>query len=319
MRSAARTAWTRTTTRTATCGPRRATRSATTGLPTVEGLARYGERPFAVWSPEEVAERTGSPVHVGGAFEHCGAIVQPALLARGMRRVAMARGVRVFERSPMTGLERDGGGSIVRTAAGRVRAGRVVLAMNAWAVRFAEIRRHVLVIGSDVVATEPVPERLREIGWTDGMAISDSRLLVNYYRTTDDGRIAFGKGGGRLALGSWLGPRFEGESPWARAAEAGLRRTYPMLARRAGDPPVDRADRPHPQRSADLPRARRPSGSVLRRRVLGKRRRADLRCRPHPGVARARACPTSGPAAAWSGVRQSAGRRSPSGSPAARS
>jgi putative aminophosphonate oxidoreductase len=198
-------------------------------LSTVEGLARYGEQPFVVWSPDEVAARTGSPVHVGGAFERCGAIVQPALLARGMRRVAMARGVRVFERSPMTGLERDGGGSVVRTATGRLRAGRVVLAMNAWAVRFAEIRRHVLVIGSDVVATEPVPDRLREIGWTDGMSISDSRLLVHYYRTTDDGRIAFGKGGGRLALGPWMGPRFENESPWARAAEQGLRRAYPML------------------------------------------------------------------------------------------
>jgi putative aminophosphonate oxidoreductase len=199
-------------------------------IATVEGLARYGERPFVVWPPEEAAARTGSPVHLGGAFERSGAIVQPALLARGMRRVAMARGVRVFERSPMTGLERDGGGTVVRTATGRLRAEKVVLAMNAWAVRFAEIRRHVLVIGSDVVATEPVPERLREIGWTDGMSISDSRLLVNYYRTTDDGRVAFGKGGGRLALGPWLGPRFEGESPWARAAEDGLRRTYPMLA-----------------------------------------------------------------------------------------
>jgi glycine/D-amino acid oxidase-like deaminating enzyme len=129
----------------------------------------------------------------------------------------------------MTSLERDGGDSVVRTATGRLRAESVVLAMNAWAVRFAEIRRHVLVIGSDVVATDPVPDRLREIGWTDGMSISDSRLLVHYYRTTDDGRIAFGKGGGRLALGSWLGARFEGEAPYARAAEEGFRRTYPML------------------------------------------------------------------------------------------
>jgi glycine/D-amino acid oxidase-like deaminating enzyme len=196
---------------------------------TVERLARYGEQPFVVWSPEEAAARTGSPVHVGGAFERCAAIVQPALLARGMRRAAMARGVRVFERSPMTGVERSDGATVVRTATGRLRAGTVVLAMNAWAVRFAEIRRHVLVIGSDVVATEPVPDRLRRIGWTDGMSISDSRLLVHYYRTTDDGRIAFGKGGGRLALGAWLGPRFEGEAPYARAAEEGLRRTYPML------------------------------------------------------------------------------------------
>lgn len=196
----------------------------------VDGLARYGEHPFEVLAPQDVAVRTGSAVHLGGALERSGAIVQPALLARGLRRAVMGRGVRVFERSPMTALDPAAGGAVVRTATGRLRAERVVLAMNAWATRFAEIRRHVLVIGSDVVATAPVPERLREIGWTDGMAISDSRLLVNYYRTTDDGRIAFGKGGGRLAFGGWLGSRFEGQTGWASAAEEGLRRTYPMLA-----------------------------------------------------------------------------------------
>ena len=62
------------------------------------------------------------------------------------------------------------------------------------------------------------------------MAIADSRLLVNYYRTTDDGRIAFGKGGGRLAVGSRLGRRFEGEALWSAGAEESFRRTYPMLA-----------------------------------------------------------------------------------------
>lgn len=198
-------------------------------VPMVEGLARYGEHPFEVLPPDEVTARTGSAVHLGGAFERSAAIVQPALLARGMRRVAMARGVRIFEHSPMTGLDRDGGAPVVRTATGSVRAGRVVLAMNAWATRFAEIRRRVLVIGSDIVATAPAPDRLKAIGWNDGMSIADGRLLVNYYRTTDDGRIAFGKGGGRLAFGPWLGPRFEGEAPYARAAEEGLRRTYPML------------------------------------------------------------------------------------------
>src|SRR4029077_5502933 len=62
-----------------------------------------------------------------------------------------------------------------------------------------------------------------------GMSITDSRLLVHYSRTTDDGRIAFGKGGGRLAFGPWLGSRFENEAPYSRAAEAGLRRRSPML------------------------------------------------------------------------------------------
>ena len=203
--------------------------------PMIDGLARYGEQPFEELPPREIAARTGSPVHVGGAFERTAAIVQPALLARGIRRVALERGIRIFERSPMTALDRadaasgGGPGPLVRTVQGTVRAGRVVLAMNAWAVRFAEIRRRVLVIGSDVVATAPVPDRLTEIGWTDGMSIADSRYLVHYYRTTDDGRIAFGKGGGRLAIGGRVGAGFEGEAPYAAEAEKGLRRTYPML------------------------------------------------------------------------------------------
>ena len=197
--------------------------------PMIDGLARYDEHPFEELEPAEVAARTGSPVHLGGAFERTAAVVQPALLARGMRRVALERGISIFERSPMVDLEAVAGGALVRTGVGAVRAGRVVLAMNAWAVRYAEIRRRVLVIGSDVIATAPAPERLAEIGWTDGMSISDSRLLVHYYRTTDDGRVAFGKGGGRLAFGGAVGTRFEGEAPYAAEAEKGLRRTYPKL------------------------------------------------------------------------------------------
>lgn len=196
---------------------------------TIEVLENHGEHPFVELAPEEVAARSGSPVHLGGVLEETGAVVQPARLARGLMRAAGGLGVRIFERSPMRSVEPEPRGVRVRTAAGSVLADRVVLAMNAWGVRFPEIRRRVLVVGSDVVATEPVLERLAEIGWTDGLAISDDRMLVHYYRTTDDGRIAFGKGGGELARRGRLGPRFQGTTPFAAAAIAGFRRTYPML------------------------------------------------------------------------------------------
>src|SRR5207249_2917640 len=101
--------------------------------------------------------------------------------------------------------------------------------MNAWAARFAEVRRRIVVVGSDIVATERTPDGLAEIGWNDGLSISDSRMLVHYYRTTDDGRIAFGKGGGALAFGRWLGSRFEGESRRRGVVEPAFHRAYPML------------------------------------------------------------------------------------------
>jgi putative aminophosphonate oxidoreductase len=196
---------------------------------TIAAIERRGERPFERLDPDEVARRSGSPIHLAGVLEPTAATIQPALLARGMRRVALQRGVHVYEGSPMTALERERPPR-VRTPHGSVTADRVVLAMNAWATRLREVRRSVVVIASDVVATAPIPERLRELGWTTGTCIDDSRLLVNYYRTTHDGRLVFGQGGGTLAFGGRVGSSFEGRSPREGEVRAGLRFIYPSLA-----------------------------------------------------------------------------------------
>jgi putative aminophosphonate oxidoreductase len=195
---------------------------------TIAALERVGERPFEPLEPDEVARRAGSDAHLAGVFEASAATVQPALLARGLRRVALLRGVRIFERSPMTRLER-GGPPVVRTDSGSVTAERVVLAMNAWATRFREVRRSVVVISSDVLATAPIGDRLAAIGRTDGLCIDDSRLLVNYYRTTLDGRLVFGQGGGTLAFDGHVGEQFEGRSPRSQEVCTGLRHCYPNL------------------------------------------------------------------------------------------
>jgi len=202
--------------------------------PTLAALEAAGAEPFLELDHEEVANRTGSRTHLGGLLETSGATVQPALLALGLRRVALEAGVRIFEGSPMNRLDRFAPSGErrmrVRTEAGSVACDRVVLAMNAWGVRFPEIRREVLVVGSDMVSTEPIPGRLAEIGWTDGLCISDGRLLVHYYRTTNDGRIAFGKGGGVVGFHARVGRRFEGASPRRRQVEHGFRFVYPMLS-----------------------------------------------------------------------------------------
>jgi putative aminophosphonate oxidoreductase len=202
--------------------------------PVMEALERAGvtPHPFRELSAEETAARTGSPIHIGGVFEASAATVQPALLAFGLRRMAMERGVRIHEGSPMIELRsgRPGGPVVVRTPDGAVAASRAVLAMNAWSVRFREIRRRILVVGSDIVATEPIPDRLREFGWSNGVGVSDSRLLVHYYRTTADGRVTFGKGGGRLAFGRRVGRGFDGASARRAAVAEALRFTYPSLS-----------------------------------------------------------------------------------------
>lgn len=184
---------------------------------------------FERLEPAEVAQRAGSPVHLAGVLDRTGARVQPALLARGLRRVAIEHGVRVWEQSPVVEVVR-GRPPVVRTPFAAVVADKVVLAINAWLAALPELRRAVLPMSSDMVVTAPVPERLQEIGWSGDEAVADEHMMVHYYRTTRDGRIAFGKGGCSHA---WLGRiTRQFEDPGARIArtERSFRRIYPALA-----------------------------------------------------------------------------------------
>ena len=196
---------------------------------TLHACEAHGADVFQRLAPAEVAARTGSPVHLASVWERTAATVQPALLARGLQRVALARGVRIHEQSPVVELIR-GASPVVRTPEGAVAAGRVVLAINAWAAAIPELRRAVLPMSSDMVATAPVPDRLAEIGWTGGECVSDARLMVHYYRTTRDGRIAFGRAGEAHALLGRVSPAFENLNGRAGRTERGLRRAYPTLA-----------------------------------------------------------------------------------------
>jgi glycine/D-amino acid oxidase-like deaminating enzyme len=193
--------------------------------PVVEALAARGEQPFVELTPEAVAKGAGSDRHLAGVWEPSAATVQPALLARGLRRIALERGVSIHEHSPATGLDRSQPPR-VRSARGSVTAARVVIATGAWAISVRELRRALVVVSSDMVATEPAPE----LGRNDGLCVSDSRLLVHYHRPTRDGRIAFGKGGGTLGFGHHVGARFDGPSPQAKTVEASLRSLFPQLA-----------------------------------------------------------------------------------------
>ncbi len=161
-------------------------------------------------SREQVAAHCASPAFRGGAFYPRAATVQPARLALGLRERLRARGVEIHERSPVTRVAGSWTGVEARTAAGSVRARSAVLAVGTAAkAAGGPFHNRLSVASSHLVLTEPVPELLEEIGWTGGECITDSRALINYFRATPDGRIAFGWGGGHIAMGARLHGRSE--------------------------------------------------------------------------------------------------------------
>jgi glycine/D-amino acid oxidase-like deaminating enzyme len=106
----------------------------------------------------------------------------------------------------------------------------VVLALNAWAHEVPEFRRKVLPICADLVVTAAIPERLAGLGLSSAVAISDSRTMVDFWRATRDGRIAYGKGGGAFPFAGRVGSRYDTEAARAEVVRAALLRNYPSLA-----------------------------------------------------------------------------------------
>jgi glycine/D-amino acid oxidase-like deaminating enzyme len=196
---------------------------------TVAAAERVGVKAFEVLDADEIARRTGSPTHVGGVLDASGGTVHPGLLVRALRAAAIAAGVEVFERSPVAEVT-SGDKVRVRTQGGSVvTADRCVLALNAWMAHLDAFRQSTVVVSSDMIATEPVPELLDAIGWRGGEGISDSHLMLNYLIRTRDGRVAFGRGGGTLAWNGHISASFEHSPPQQRILRQHLIRLLPAL------------------------------------------------------------------------------------------
>ncbi|ACM04202.1 NAD(P)/FAD-dependent oxidoreductase [Cereibacter sphaeroides] len=185
---------------------------------------------------EEIRRRTGSGVSYMGVVEPRAGTVQPAKLALGLRALALSRGVAIHERSPVSEIV-SGRPCRLRTPGGTLRAGKVVIASNAWAAALPELARYLYVVDSQIVATEPVAETLDRLGWTGGESICDAQAHVLYYQRTKGGRVVFGRGSGNVAYANRFGAAFNRRPDGGADNLRELHRVYPELrgARIAAD------------------------------------------------------------------------------------
>jgi glycine/D-amino acid oxidase-like deaminating enzyme len=181
---------------------------------------------------EATRARCGSPLLRRAVYAPGDATVHPARLALGLRDRVIRAGARVYEHSRVRAL-RSGADVVAETEGGGVRAGDAVLAINAAARGVRPLRHRLAVTSSHIVLTEPVPDVLERIGWTGGESVTDCRTFVHYFRTTNDGRIVFGWGGGPFAFGARLGGRVERDATTVERTEAHLREFFPLLEGRA--------------------------------------------------------------------------------------
>jgi glycine/D-amino acid oxidase-like deaminating enzyme len=158
-----------------------------------------------------VRAEVASPSYLGGLLDpHGAAMVEPARLAWGLREACRRLGVRVHEGTLVNSVEADGDAMLVRSDWGRVRAGAVVLATNAFPPLLRRLRLMTVPVYDYVLMTEPLTAAQRaSLGWAGRQGIGDAGNLFHYYRLTRDDRILWGGYDAVYRYGSRIDPELE--------------------------------------------------------------------------------------------------------------
>ncbi len=118
----------------------------------------FGEDDLRWLGPDEARQVIGATGVLGATFTpHC-AVVQPALLARGLADAVERHGVTIYEHTEVLSIDAGQAGDppSVRTRGGTVRAEYVVRATEAWTPTLPGLERAIVPVYSLMVATEPL-------------------------------------------------------------------------------------------------------------------------------------------------------------------
>lgn len=150
---------------------------------------RYGYAAMRFLTREEVRATVATDRYHSGMLDEGAAHLHPLNFALGLARAASAAGVRIFERSRVAKID----GQTVRTATGSIEAAHVVLACNGYLCGLEpRVAERVMPINNFIVATEPLGAERAEALIRGGLAVADSKFVVNYFRMSSDHRLLFG-------------------------------------------------------------------------------------------------------------------------------
>jgi glycine/D-amino acid oxidase-like deaminating enzyme len=150
---------------------------------------------------DQVRAEVDSPLFLGAWWEPRSGLLNPAKQVRELKRLAQQFGATVYERTPVTEIQR-GPRFRLRTPGGVVMADKIVLATNAYSHLIPELHSKQSPAFTHMVVTEPLtPQQLGTIGWKNRQGIEDARNLVHYFRLTIDNRLAMGGSDVSLSYG----------------------------------------------------------------------------------------------------------------------
>ena len=188
-------------------------------------LARVFDHPVHLVPRAEQGAEIGSDAYYGVLVDERSGGLNPARFVRGLAGAARGRGAAMVTGVAVTAVDRHGRGWRLRTTAGEIEAGDVLMATNGYTDGASPaLQRRFVPIGSYIVATEPIAD-----GQADGLLprrrmAFDSKHFLYYFRVAPDRRLLFG---GRAEFGR---PDADTTRRAAAILQQGMIAVFPQLA-----------------------------------------------------------------------------------------
>ncbi len=158
-------------------------------------LAERYDYPHArALSRDEVRAMVATDDFLEGLYDAEAMTIHPLNFSLGLARAAGEAGVRIFERSRVTGYTRSDP-ALVSTAGGSVEAKFIVLGCNGYLGKLEpRVAGKIMPINNFLVATEPLGTERANALISGRFGVHDTRFVVNFFRLSADGRLLFGGG-----------------------------------------------------------------------------------------------------------------------------
>jgi glycine/D-amino acid oxidase-like deaminating enzyme len=190
----------------------------------VRQWSKFGT-PVELLSREQTRQMLGSDAWFGGFWNKSGGHINPLALSRGLARVVLERGGRIYARSPAISFERQNGRWVVKTGRGEISGRALILATNAYTGEFSkslmpDIAHEVMPVLSWQMATQPLSEAARQTIIPGRQAMSDTHGELYFARYDARNRLVTG--------GAVIGPGNKVERIKQRVGER-LQRLWPQI------------------------------------------------------------------------------------------
>src|SRR5712671_3383909 len=162
----------------------------------VRQWSKFGA-PVELLSRHEVRKMLGSEAWFGGFWNRSGGHINPLALSRGLARVVLDRGGRIYARSPALGVERRNDRWIVRTEKAEISGRVLIVATNAYTAAFSKslmpaIAHEVMPVLSWQMATQPLSDTARLTVIPGRQAMSDTHGELYFARYDARHRLVTG-------------------------------------------------------------------------------------------------------------------------------